>query len=207
MRSTVSVYYTKPLLWDLYFLWNELSCHTQTMCYSRVTFSHGSRCWFGSVTYPYVNRSLATRTKCEFSRWLRLPVPYFILPIHEFLHCCGGILYIETFERDDVLLNIMVTWVFYDSLIFVCVHHLYGVFLWNYDLITLVGGLLLYWRLTRLYLTTCHKSYWVRRDVQRRQRLHFVYNNISRSGETLHKNLCLLRSHKKTKMSRSIHWI
>jgi hypothetical protein len=31
--------------------------------------------------------------------------------------------------------------------------------------------------------------------VQRRQRLHFVYNNISRSGETLHKNLCLLRSH------------
>ena len=31
--------------------------------------------------------------------------------------------------------------------------------------------------------------------MQRRQRLHFVYDNISRSGETLHKNLCLLRSH------------
>ena len=77
--ASVSVYYTKLLMWDLYFLWNEVSCHTRTMYYSRVVFSHGSRYWFGSVTDPYVNRSLVTCAKCEFSRLVRLPPPYFHL--------------------------------------------------------------------------------------------------------------------------------
>ena len=108
-------------------------------------------CTFSGMRYP-VTLTLCV-TLVSHSVMVLVAVPYFILPTHEFLHCCGGILYVETFERDDVLLNIMVTWVFYDSLIFVCVHHLYGVFLWNYDLITLVGGLLFYWRPIDLFPT------------------------------------------------------